>query len=112
MTYKCWTLAQATEFVREHEPWFRREGWLLSIYGSVLSGAGRDLDLIAVNWRPDATPPSHMALQLGMPIQEPETSLMGARCFLVGCGGRLVDLQFRTSVGIFLASGQDSFQPR
>ena len=44
--------AQAVFFAIDRD--FHLYGWLLCIYGSVLGGKGRDVDLIAVPWRPMA----------------------------------------------------------
>jgi hypothetical protein len=78
----------------------QRSGWLLAIYGSVLSGGGRDLDLMAVPWRPNPCPP-HMMLEMMARALNAErlgdiyTGLMGTRSQLLRMNnGLLIDIQF------------------
>lgn len=78
----------------------KNAGYLLGWYGSTTTGWGRDLDLLAVPWRPDADPRDlvrrlHMELLLSHvgPIYY---GAMGTMTFsLVTPEGRPVDLQVR-----------------
>ena len=73
-------------------------GFLLSVYGSTLTGANpRDLDLIAVAWRPEAVPGLLFVAfgEAGWTIQNQEVSAMGAVCAQFTKDGLIADLQVR-----------------
>ena len=51
------TRARALEVIREVYPTLKRAGFLVGLYGSLLlSDEGKDIDLMAEPWRPDASP--------------------------------------------------------
>jgi hypothetical protein len=59
------TLNDALAFVRGFTRLASSHGYMLAIYGStVLSEAGRDVDVIAVPWRPHASPSAFVAALL------------------------------------------------
>lgn len=78
---------------------FRRMGWTLSLFGSVLKiGSGRDIDLVASNWReePDIQGAlSVLRVHLGFTETAHRESLF---CYAVEgkiTSGEILEIQFR-----------------
>jgi hypothetical protein len=96
-----WTLLDASVLYQKLEKEYRGCGYLLAMYGSVPQrGGGRDLDLLAVPWRPDVTPPDLMEpflSSLGLkPKSEIYVGSMYTWCrFYSLSDGRVIDLQYR-----------------
>jgi hypothetical protein len=96
VTAERWTLADGARFVAEHAEWARRHGFMLALYGSTLTGSGRDLDVFAIPWRP-ADPVAFargFAALVGGSIEEEGP---GVQCYsaAIRVGRRIVDLQAR-----------------
>lgn len=87
------------------EPWLKMDGWIISLYGSILKYAeGHDIDIIATPWRPSANVSSalrHMedAINFKDTTGIPYVSAMGSEAYKGMCdvpGGHvLVDISFR-----------------
>ena len=95
------TLVEAKEILLDIDRDFRFYGWILCLYGSVLSGRGRDIDLLAVPWRPmadvEAACRSLMNRQKATQVGLEYRGLMGTRSFLfLTEDGLILDVQFRT----------------
>jgi hypothetical protein len=96
-----WTLAEAAAFVAELSQWAKAEGYLLAIYGSVLAGNGRDLDLIAVPWRIGTTGAlfvDALAARVHGQILEQGPGLLAQDSATIRIGARIVDIQVRRAV--------------
>ncbi len=74
---------------------FHGAGYLLAIYGSVVAdGCGKDIDFIAVPWRPSPTPPDLLVTSMGFEF-EPYYGIMNTCAVLLHINGFVVDVQFR-----------------
>jgi hypothetical protein len=95
-----WTLDRALSFFRSITQPFQKAGWLVSLYGSVLiQGHGRDLDLIAVPWRPDANVMEAVDIirnLYGATIEDDKEGIMGRSAIALKLMDEsVVDIQFR-----------------
>lgn len=87
------TLEQALVRYRLLLPVAERSGYLLSIYGSVLTGQGRDLDLIAVPFRERVSPDTLVRLiseSVGESWVQRYDSVLGRLSCVWKCGIDLV----------------------
>lgn len=108
MTYELtptWNIISAMTFYRTFRSWFKDHGYILCLYGSVLDkDEVKDLDVMLVPWRPNATSPETV-FQIfcrdfhKCPVNtEPYDGLMNT--WAHGCidaFGRVIDFQFRKS---------------
>ena len=96
-----WTLAEAAAVANIIGGLLHSCGYLVAVYGSCLTGEGRDLDLLCIPWRPSPLPPGMcepaFCGALNLKPQEPgEIGLMKSwsRLYL-DPKGRIIDIQFR-----------------
>ena len=93
-----WTLTEGATLVAALSSWARSRGYLLALYGSTLSGRGRDLDLLAVPWRSGVDARAlvdDLAARLGGTIFERGPGLMAEDSAVIQVGRRFVDIQVR-----------------
>jgi hypothetical protein len=101
-----WKLSDALETYRRMISPFHNAGYLLLVYGSILNGqdVARDLDLMAVPWRPSPTPPKLVfddtcsRFHLSPAVGPPYVGLMKSWSHTASdIDGRIIDFQFRKS---------------
>jgi hypothetical protein len=93
-----WTLQEGAALTADMALTAKREGFLLSLYGSTLRGRGRDLDLIAVPWRTGADPRrlvDSLAAELGGRIEDRGPGIFAAESAAIVIGDRVIDIQVR-----------------
>lgn len=71
-------------------------GWFAGVYGSVLSGSGRDADILLTPWLPAAIPPIEMieAATRTKRAGELEGGSMAVSCILLDADGHIFDLRW------------------
>lgn len=94
----CASLEDAAMIFKQLVDRFQRSGWLLALYGSTIrSGHGRDIDLIAVNWRERPMPPDMVLGEMfgSCPWHLQKGLLAGVESAVVRFGDAILDIQFR-----------------
>ena len=97
-----WRIDQIPHILRILEPVANRNGFLVSVYGSVVRDLkGRDLDLIFVQKRTNVSPQyllEDIVKETKGQLEISESSLFAELCALVKCpDGRILDIQIRLS---------------
>lgn len=122
LQFKPWVLVDAIRAFDMLRPLFQYQGWLLAMYGSVLSGIRpypptaaalqldlqtprKDLDLMAVPFVPQALPPNSVVTMLVRDMcyerqADPYYGIMDTEAIWLSTpGNQLIDLQFREVSG-------------
>ncbi len=97
-TESQWTIKEAVEIVSQITPNLDRHGFLCGIYGSVLRGTGRDLDLLVIPKRINTSiefAMDEVKYLLDAECSKPYNGIMGIRAFILKMrSGKLIDIQF------------------
>ena len=97
-TQKRWTLADAIHLWKKIHVQLDAAGFLCGIYGSVLEGEGRDLDLLIIPKRINTSAQraaEQLAETTGGTLGDAYDGIMGTQAYiLMLANGQLVDLQF------------------
>lgn len=100
-----WDVLDALRLFAEMSPLFHAHGYLLAVYGSILtSKEPKDFDLLAIPWRPNPLPPKTVfddvcsAFKLSPDLGLPYLGLMRSWSHTArNCMGQVLDIQFRRS---------------
>ena len=113
-----WSLVEALDFWNVAKVQLGSHGFLCGIYGSVLEGQGRDLDLLIIPKRINTSiqfAAEDLATAHRAKLSEAYEGIMGTRAYLLTLSsGHIVDLQFykprgpRDAEELYLSLGADS----
>lgn len=98
-----WTIDQARQLADHIDRRVRPLGYLVALYGSVLTqGQGRDLDLLLVPWRPNTDPQlaiTTIRIVAGGGRNDllniEQTAMRALSALILDADGRAIDLQVR-----------------